>query len=129
MNKNAYALPLVIAGVVLFSSLSLILTSAPTFTLAAAETVQSNSHQAASNMITISMTTEGDGSGGGQAQFHLSEAMKALQGGDNDGAMMHLEEADKTLPAGEAKMHLGEAMKALQGGDTDGAMMHLELAQ
>jgi hypothetical protein len=43
--------------------------------------------------------------------------------------MMHLEEADKTLPAGEAKMHLGEAMKALQGGDTDGAMMHLELAQ
>ena len=91
MNKNAYALPLVIAGVVLFSSLSLILTSAPTFTLAAAETVQSNSHQAASNMITISMTTEDDGSEGGQTQFHLGEAMKALQGGDTDGAMMHLE--------------------------------------
>lgn len=90
MNKNAYALPLVIAGAVLFSSLSLILTSSPTFTLAA-ETVQSNSHQAASNMITISMTTEGDGSGGGQTQFHLDEAMKALQGGDTDGAMMHLE--------------------------------------
>jgi hypothetical protein len=128
MNKNAYALPLVIAGAVLFSSLSLILTSAPTVTLAA-ETVQSNSHQTASNMITISMTTEDDGSEGGQTQFHLGEAMKALQGGDTDGAMMHMEEADKTLPAGEAKMHLGEAMKALQGGDTDGAMMHLELAQ
>jgi hypothetical protein len=129
MNQNAYAFALVIAGAVLFSSLSLILTSPPTFTFAAAETVQSNSHQAASNMLTISMTTEGDGSEGGQAQFHLGEAMKALQGGDTDGAMMHLEEADKTLPAGEAKMHLGEAMKALQGGDTDGAMMHLELAQ
>ena len=128
MNKNAYAFALVIAGAVLFSGLSLILTSPPTFTLAA-ETVQSNSHQAASNMITVSMTTEGGGGGGGQAQFHLGEAIKALQGGDTDGAMMHMEEADKTLEAGEAKMHLGEAIKALQGGDTDGAMTHLELAQ
>jgi cellobiose-specific phosphotransferase system component IIA len=127
MNKNAYAFALVIAGAVLFSGLSLILTSPPTFTLAA-ETVQSNSHQAASNMITVSMTTEGGGEGG-QAQFHLGEAIKALQGGDTDGAMMHMEEADNTLEAGEAKMHLGEAIKALQGGDTDGAMTHLELAQ
>ena len=90
MNKNAYAFALVIAGAVLFSGLSLTLTSPLTFALAA-ETLQSNSHQAASNMITVSMTTEGGGGGGGQAQFHLDEAMKALQGGDTDGAMTHLE--------------------------------------
>ncbi len=65
----------------------------------------------------------------GGANFHIDEAMKALDAGDTAGAEMHMGEADKVLQEGGAKMHLGEAMKALQAGDTDGAKMHAQIAQ
>jgi len=73
-----------------------------------------------------SPTSAGDQGG---ANFHIDEAMKALDAGDTAGAEMHMGEADKVLQEGGAKMHLGEAMKALQAGDTDGAKMHAQIAQ
>jgi cellobiose-specific phosphotransferase system component IIA len=65
----------------------------------------------------------------GGANFHIDEAMKALDAGDTAGAEMHMGEADKVLQEGDAKMHLGEAIKALQAGDTAGAKMHAQIAQ
>jgi len=65
-----------------------------------------------------------------QGNIHLDAAAKALQSGDNKGALMHMNEADKTL-TGSAKMHLDLAISALQSGDGDikGALMHLQQAQ
>ena len=47
---------------------------------------------------------------------------------DTNGALMHLNQADKTL-TGAAKMHLDAGIKALQSGDTNGALMHLQQSQ
>jgi cellobiose-specific phosphotransferase system component IIA len=64
-----------------------------------------------------------------EAKMHLDEGIKALQGGDTNGAMTHLKAADDKLSAGQAKMHLDEGIKALQGGDTNGAMTHVKAAE
>ncbi|HXT83502.1 MAG TPA: hypothetical protein VN704_04100 [Verrucomicrobiae bacterium] len=60
--------------------------------------------------------------------MHLDAGIKALQSGDKNGALMHLNEASKTL-TGTALMHLDAGIKALQSGDTNGALMHLNQAQ
>jgi predicted negative regulator of RcsB-dependent stress response len=65
---------------------------------------------------------------GSQGNVHLDAAIKALQSGDTNGALMHMNQADKTL-TGAAKMHLDAAIKALQSGDTNGALMHLQQSQ
>ena len=59
---------------------------------------------------------------------HLDAAASALQSGDTSGALMHMNQADKTL-TGAAKMHLDAAISALQSGDTSGALMHLQQSQ
>jgi hypothetical protein len=68
-------------------------------------------------------------------KMHLEEGIKALKSSDNQGALMHLNAADKLLveihvpaSAQSAKMHLDEGIKALQSGDTKGALMHLNIA-
>ena len=53
---------------------------------------QTAGHGAASNMTAGSSTSMAS-----TAKMHLEEGMKALQGGDTQGAMMHLKLADKTL--------------------------------
>ena len=63
-----------------------------------------------------------------QGNIHLDAAAKALQSSDTKGALMHMNEADKTL-TGAAKMHLEAAITALQSGDTNGATMHLQQVQ
>ena len=63
-----------------------------------------------------------------QGNIHLDAAAKALQSGDTSGALIHMNEADKTL-TGAAKMHLDAAISALQSGDASGASMHLQEAQ
>ena len=40
-------------------------------------------------------TTTGDS--GNTAKMHVDEALKALQSNDNDGAIMHIQEAQKNL--------------------------------
>ena len=91
---------------------------------------QSNAtNQTGSNMTsTTSNSTASNGGNSSQGNIHLGLAMKALQSGDKNGALMHMNEGDKTL-TGAAKMHLDEAIKVLQSGDTQGALMHLQLAQ
>jgi cellobiose-specific phosphotransferase system component IIA len=64
-----------------------------------------------------------------EAKTHLDEGLKALQSGDTDSAMTHLNAADEQLSAGEAKTHLDEGLKALQSGDTDSAMTHVKAAE
>jgi cellobiose-specific phosphotransferase system component IIA len=64
-----------------------------------------------------------------EAKMHLDEGIKALQSGDTDSAMTHLNAVDELLSAGEAKMHLDEGIKALQSGDTDSAMTHVKAAE
>ena len=63
-----------------------------------------------------------------KGNIHLDAAMSALDAKDAKGAMIHLNEADKTL-TGSAKTHLDAAISALNSGDLDGAKMHLKLAQ
>ncbi len=65
---------------------------------------------------------------------HLDEGIKALKANDNQGALMHLNEADKGLASSSsssdqsAKMHLDEGIKALKANDNQGALMHLGVA-
>jgi Small metal-binding protein len=67
-------------------------------------------------------------------KMHLEEGIKALKKGDNEGALMHLNEADKGLADSSsssdqsAKMHLDEGIKALKNADNEGALMHLGVA-
>jgi predicted negative regulator of RcsB-dependent stress response len=63
-----------------------------------------------------------------KGNIHLDAAMSALEAKDSKGALMHMNEADKTL-TGAAKTHLDAAITALNSGDLDGAKMHLTLAQ
>jgi hypothetical protein len=85
-------------------------------------------------MVSITTTTLAfsqattNSTGGNQGNMHLDAGIKALQSGDTNGALMHLQQADKTL-TGAAKMHLDAGIKALQSGDTNGALMHLQQAQ
>jgi predicted negative regulator of RcsB-dependent stress response len=63
-----------------------------------------------------------------KGNIHLDAAMSALDAKDAKNALIHLDEADKTL-TGAAKTHLDAAIKSLNSGDLDGAKMHLKLAQ
>ncbi len=79
-------------------------------------------------LISITPLVFSQASTGSQGNVHLDAAIKALQAGDTNGALMHMNQADKTL-TGAAKMHLDAAIKALQAGDTNGALMHLQQSQ
>ena len=61
-------------------------------------------------------------------KMHLEEGIKALKSGDTQGALMHLDEADKGISDQSAKMHLDEGIKALNANDNQGALMHLDAA-
>ena len=61
-------------------------------------------------------------------KMHLEEGIKALKTGDTQGALMHLNEADKGISDQSAKMHLDEGIKALKANDNQGALMHLDAA-
>ena len=61
-------------------------------------------------------------------KMHLEEGIKVLKAGDQQGALMHLNEADKGISDQSAKMHLDEGIKALKAGDQQGALMHLGAA-
>ena len=91
---------------------------------------QSTSNQTGNNATSATSNSTANGSSGGSnpGKIHLDLAVKALQSGDKNGALMHMNEADKTLTGG-AKMHLGVAINALQSGDTNGAIMHLQESQ
>jgi len=60
--------------------------------------------------------------------MHVDESLKALQSGDHQGGVMHMQEASKTA-TGTAKMHVDESLKALQSGDHQGGVMHAQEAQ
>lgn len=110
----------------LFAALltSAIMINANPFTFA-----QSTSNSTGNNATSAtSNSTANNGGGSSQGNVHLDAAAKALQSGDKNGALMHMNEADKTL-TGAAKMHLDAAISALQSGDTNGAMMHLQESQ
>jgi hypothetical protein len=116
MINTANAPAVVIAGLI-----TIIMTGANTFGFVVSGTTSNQT-----GIVTAS-TSNSTASGGedSQGKLHLGVAIGALQSGDKDGAMMHMNEADKTL-TGAAKLHLGVAIGALQSGDKDGAMMHLQ---
>ena len=61
-------------------------------------------------------------------KMHLEEGIKALKGGDTQGALMHLDAADQGISDQSAKMHLDEGIKAVKANDNQGALMHLDAA-
>ena len=66
-------------------------------------------------------------------KMHLEEGIKAVKADDNQGALMHLDAADKGLASSSssdqtAKMHLDEGIKAVKANDKQGALMHLDAA-
>ncbi len=53
---------------------------------------------AANNNIAMGQTTSTTtGDSGNTAKMHVDEALKALQSNDNNGATMHIQEAQKNL--------------------------------
>src|SRR5919204_6389888 len=86
-----------------------------------------------SAVLTLSVLAKADFSTTAFAQgvtpkMHLEEGIKALKAGDTQGALMHLNEADKGISDQSAKMHLDEGIKALKANDNQGALMHLDAA-
>jgi hypothetical protein len=61
-------------------------------------------------------------------KMHLEEGIKALKAGDTQGALTHLDEANKGISDQSAKMHLDEGIKALKANDNQGALTHLDAA-
>ena len=58
---------------------------------------------------------------------NLKEAIRALNSGDNVGALFHLNEVNKGLvnPADQtAKMHIEQGMRAVKANDIQGALVH-----
>jgi hypothetical protein len=92
---------------------------------------QSTSNQIGNNATSNSTANGSSSSSGGRGnpgKMHLDAAAKALQSGDKNGALIHINEVDKTLADG-AKMYLDAAISALQSVDTNGAMMYLQESQ
>jgi hypothetical protein len=58
-------------------------------------------------------------------ETEIGAAIQSFLFRDNNGALMHMDKAGKTL-TGAPKMHLDEAIKALQTGDTDLAKIRLQ---
>ncbi len=119
MIKTANAPAVVIAGLI-----TIIMTSTNPFGFVLSATT---SNQTVSVTASASNSTASGGEDS-QGKMHLGVAIGALQSGDKEEAMMHMNEADKTL-TGAAKLHLGVAINALQSGDKEGAMMHLQESQ
>lgn len=77
---------------------------------------QNSTNQTGSSNMTSSTSNTTAGVGWGsvsQGKVHLDAAIKALQSGDKNGALMHMNETAKTL-TDAAKMHLDAAISALQ---------------
>jgi hypothetical protein len=64
------------------------------------------------------------------AKTELEEGIKALQGGDVEGARTHLTAAQEAMTNSppNAIRHFEEGMKAFDSGDNDGAIMHFNIA-
>ena len=79
-------------------------------------------------MMTGNMTPGGMMTG--SANMHLEEGIKALESGNIQVAIMHLNFAKQAMTnaPGNAVKHFEEGMKALDAGDSNGAVMHLKLA-
>jgi hypothetical protein len=94
---------------------------------------QSNTTSAAANPMSNqtnsnATTSSTDASGSNPTKFHVDEALKALQSGDHQGGVMHMQEAAKTA-TGTAKVHVDASLNALQSGDHQGGVMHAQEAQ
>jgi hypothetical protein len=68
--------------------------------------------------------------GANTAKTELEEGIKALQGGDVEGARTHLTAAQEAMTDSppDAIRHFDEGMKALDSGDNSAAIMHLNIA-
>jgi hypothetical protein len=80
------------------------------------------------NMTAGNATTSDTGAG--SAKTELEEGIKALQGGDVEGARTHLTAAQEAMTGAppDAIRHFEEGMKAFDSGDNSGAIMHLNIA-
>lgn len=80
------------------------------------------------NMTGGNMTTFDTGAS--PAKTELEEGIKALQGGDVEGARTHLTAAQEAMTNAppDAIRHFEEGMKAFDSGDNNGAIMHLNIA-
>lgn len=67
--------------------------------------------------------------GASAAKTELEEGIKALQGGDVEGARTHLTAAQEAMTNSppDAIRHFEEGMKAFDSGDNNAAIMHLNI--
>ena len=61
-------------------------------------------------------------------EIQLGAAIQAFLSRDENKALMHMKEADKTI-TGAAKLYLDKSISAMQSGDTSAAKMHLGQSQ
>lgn len=84
-----------------------------------------NSTSTTSNSnVSNSSTSSGFGCSNSE-ETQLGAAIQSFLFRDNNGALMHMNEAAKTL-TGAPKMHLDAAIIALQSGNTDSAKIRLQ---
>ena len=87
---------------------------------------------AASNSISAQNTTNMTMSGSSSlTKMHLEEAIKALEVGNKEATLIHLNTAHQAISSlsFQAKEQFEAGMKALSTGDSNGAHMHLKAAE
>jgi hypothetical protein len=83
------------------------------------------------NMTNTTMSGNMTGTSGSSVKMQIEGGIKALQNGDNEGAMTQLTAAQQAMSGSspDAIKHFEEGMKALESGDSNGAIMHLQIAE
>jgi len=115
----------IIYGLVITSIIAVIIISTNPFVFA-----QSLSNQTDNKTMSIKTNSTANNSSrcSSSEETQLGAAVQSFLFRDNNGALIHMKEADKTL-TGAAKMYLNKSISALQSGDTSGAKMHLQESQ
>jgi hypothetical protein len=88
---------------------------------------QSSSNQTGNNATSTKSNSTANNSSiicSNSEETQLGAAIQAFLSRDENKALMHMIEADKTL-TGMAKIHLDAAISALQSGDANRAKMHI----
>jgi hypothetical protein len=121
MNKYISISSAIIIGLVALGAIS-------TSSLVMAQSNTTSSGSTANQTSSNATTNSTGATAPNPTKMHVDESLKALQSGDHQGGVMHMQEAAKTA-TGTAKMHVDESLKALQSGDHQGGVMHAQEAQ
>ena len=119
-----------ISSIVIVSAIAAMIISINPFAFGQSIPLNQTSTSNKTSSTTSNSTANNNNSGvcSNAEETYLGAAVKSFLSRDNNGALMHMNEAAKTL-SGAPKMHLDEAIGSLQLGDISGARTQLQESQ